>query len=249
VLTSNTGVNTGFGGSADARNNDVEGLQRALVGMLHYGTLSPGPRDPVRHDHHQSLHQYDLANEQNPETLHLPETWTRAAILVRLNSLMKGYSAVRPETVTRIHDLLERDIIPIIPLRGSISASGDLSPLSYIAGAIQGKSSIRIHSKAAPIYADQALAHAGLAPVSLEAKEGLAIVNGTAVSGAAAAVVLHDTHFLAVLSQIITAMSVEALNGTAESFDPFLSSCRPHPGQVSHQSKRAKSIFLKESID
>lgn len=201
--------------------------------MLNYGMLSPGPRDPEKYDQHQSLLRFDLASEQSPETLHLPETWTRSAILVRLNSLLKGYSAIRPETVTRIQDLLTRNIIPIIPLRGSISASGDLSPLSYIAGAIQGTPSIRIHSKAGPMYADEALAQAGLSPVQLQAKEGLAIVNGTAVSSAAAAIVLFDTHFLAVLSQIITAMSVEALGGTAESFDPFLSMCRPHPGQVS----------------
>lgn len=229
-MLTDSGVNTGFGGSADTRNDNTQGLQRALIGMLNYGTLSPGPRDPRRQDEHQSS-QFDLASEQS-ETLHLPETWTRAAIVVRLNSLLKGYSAVRPETVTRIQDLLTRDIIPIIPLRGSISASGDLSPLSYIAGAVQGKPSIRIHSKAGPMYADQAFAKAGLDPVVFEAKEGLAIVNGTAVSGASAAVVLHDTHFLAVLAQILTAMSVEALSGTAESFNPFLSTCRPHTGQV-----------------
>jgi phenylalanine ammonia-lyase len=122
----------------------------------------------------------------------------------------------------------------MIPLRGSISASGDLSPLSYVCGAIQGKPTIRVMSlDERSIYADMAFLNANLEPVEIRAKEGLAITNGTAVSAAAAALALHDTHTLAVLAQVLTAMSVEALNGTTESFHPFFSQVRPHPGQVS----------------
>ncbi|KAF2179127.1 phenylalanine ammonia-lyase [Zopfia rhizophila CBS 207.26] len=227
------GVNTGFGGTADVRNKHTQQLQRVLIRELHYGILSPGSRDPkIPQNASSALYRFDLSNEQLVESVHLPETWTRAAILIRLNSLLKGCSAVRTGTVDRMLDLLLADIIPIIPLRGTISASGDLSPLSYIGGAIQGKPSIRVHSKSGEVYADMAFARAGLNPVTLEAKEGLAIVNGTAISTAAAALALHDAHILAILSQIITAMSVEALAGTVESFDPFFSECRAHPGQI-----------------
>jgi phenylalanine ammonia-lyase len=87
--------------------------------------------------------------------------------------------------VQRLGDLLTHDIIPVVPLRGSISASGDLSPLSYIGGVIQGKPTIRIHAKGfRDLFADQTFAHTGVSPVVLDAKEGLAIVNGTAVSAA-----------------------------------------------------------------
>ena len=217
------------------RTKQTEQLQRVLIRELHYGILPPGSRDHSTEDLEESVarYRYDSSLERSPELTHLPWTWARAAILIRINSLVKGCSGVRPVVVERLQDLLRHDIIPMIPLRGSISASGDLSPLSYIGGAIQGKPTIRILSNEhQDLYADQAFCKAGLLPLSLQAKEGLAIVNGTAISTAAGALALHDAHGLAVLSQIVTSMSVEALTGTAESFHPFLGESRPHPGQV-----------------
>ncbi|KAF1956864.1 phenylalanine ammonia-lyase [Byssothecium circinans] len=226
------GVNTGFGGTADVRNSQAQQLQRVLIRELHYGIAERGSRDPRRVTT-KPPSTWNLLREQPAGTNHLPETWTRASIIIRLNSLLKGYSAVRPIVLDRLLDLLAHDIIPIIPLRGSISASGDLSPLSYIGGAIQGKSTIRIHSDTGESdFADVAFIRTGLEPVTLEAKEGLAIVNGTAISAATAALVLHDAHVLAIMSQVLTAMSVEALQGTVESFDPFFADVRPHPGQI-----------------
>ena len=218
------------------RNKETEQLQRVLIRELHYGILPPGARDRSVHVEESVFrHRYDSSLERSSELTYLPRAWTRAAILIRINSLIKGYSGVRPVVVERLQDLLKHDIIPIIPLRGSISASGDLSPLSYIGGAIQGKSTIRIISdEPQDLFADQAFSSAGLLPLTLQAKEGLAIVNGTAISTAAGALVLHDAHGLAVLSQILTAMSVEALTGTVESFHPFFGEARPHPGQVCH---------------
>ncbi|KAF1973119.1 PAL-domain-containing protein, partial [Bimuria novae-zelandiae CBS 107.79] len=225
------GVNTGFGGSADARTKQTQELQRVLIRELHYGITGPNSRDP-RSAWKNSHAAYDLEKEQSPDSLHLPKTWTRASILIRLNSLAKGCSAIRPTVVDRLLDLLAHDIIPVIPLRGSISASGDLSPLSYIGGAIQAKPTIRIHSgRGEELFADQAIVDKGLEPVVLDAKEGLAIVNGTAISCGSGALALSDAHVLAVLSQVLTAMTVEALHGTMESFDPFFSMVRPHPGQ------------------
>ncbi|KAI0190598.1 phenylalanine and histidine ammonia-lyase [Astrocystis sublimbata] len=230
------GVNTNFGGSADLRTTQFVELQRALIRELHYGVLPPGERDPrvMMQKQTSNKHQYDLLLEGTQDISYMPRSWSRAAIVIRINSLISGCSAVRPAIVERMRDLLEHDIIPMIPLRGSISASGDLSPLSYICGAIQGKSTIRVHSEGSSgmRYADTALADASLDPVRIEAKEGLAMTNGTAVSAAAAILALHDTHSLAFLSQILTAMSVEALNGTTESFHSFFSDTRPHPGQT-----------------
>lgn len=229
------GVNTGFGGSADIRTKKFVQLQQALIRELHYGILSSGPRDHCS----PALETY-LAHHQHEdvgiESSHLPWTWTRAAILIRINSLISGCSSVRPIIVERMRDLLTHNIIPTIPLRGSISASGDLSPLSYVCGAIQGKSTIRVQSANGQCqYADQAFAKLSLEPIILQAKEGLAMTNGTTISAAAASLALHDIHIMAVMAQILTAMTVEALNGTTESFHPFFSQVRPHPGQVSRR--------------
>lgn len=237
------GVNTGFGGSADTRTTETERLQQMLTRELSYGILPPGSRGHRAEALSESaLHcRYDLSLENPPESQHLPWAWVRAAILIRINSLIKGYSAVRPVIVERLQDLLSYDIVPMIPLRGSISASGDLNPLAYISGAIQGKATIQVLSKkttVGPAYADDALRSVGLKPITLKAKEGLAIVNGTAISTAAGALALHDAHNLAVLAQVLTAMSVEALLGTTESFHPFFAESRPHPGQVNTLSNR-----------
>ena len=157
-------------------------------------------------------------------------------MLIRINSLASGHSGVRPLLVNGIVELLRKNIIPRIPLRGSISASGDLMPLSYIGGTLEGKRSLTVwagpRSDRRVVTADVALAEASIEPIILGPKEGLAIINGTAVSCAVAALAIHDANKMAVLCQILTAMSVEALCGTVESFDPLFAIVRPHPGQV-----------------
>lgn len=242
-----SGVNTGFGGSADIRTKKLAELQRAVIRELHYGILPPGERDHHVPPLEASLakHQHDGILDTETERSYLPRSWTRAAILIRINSLISGHSAVRPVIVERMQDLLKHDITPMIPMRGSISASGDLSPLSYICGAIQGKSSIRILSRDdQPLYANDAFVNFGLEPLTLQAKEGLAMTNGTTVSAASAALALNDTHSLAIIAQILTAMSVEALHGTTESFHPFFSETRPHPGQVNNQAPSHYVLYL-----
>ncbi|KAI1826869.1 PAL-domain-containing protein [Xylaria intraflava] len=219
------GVNTGFGGSADQRTNDVDMLQQRLMTLLMAGITSMnGP---------------DLHFGTDSGSTCMPEAWVRASILVRLNSLAAGASGVRTQVTDRLAELLNNDIVPLIPLRGSISASGDLSPLSYIGGVLQGKSYVsafvgprRPGTQRRLVRADIALQEANLPPLRILAKEGLAIVNGTAVSAGVAALAAYECTNLAALSQVLTAMSVEALCGTDESFDPFIARIRPHPGQI-----------------
>ena len=240
------GVNTLFGGSADLRTKQVIQLQNTLIRELHYGILPEmAKKSDSELNQNGKRPRFDLSLESPPELSHMPYTWARASVLIRLNSLVKGYSGVRPVLAERLKDLLQHDIIPVIPLRGSISASGDLSPLSYIAGALQGKRTIRVFSKTGPkITADRSFAQADLEPISLQPKEGLAIVNGTAVSCAVAALSLYDAHGLAVLAQVVTAMSVEALRGSVESFDPLFSEARPHPGQVGRPFHPSQKTLL-----
>ncbi|MCJ1315430.1 hypothetical protein MMC15_000749 [Xylographa vitiligo] len=133
-------------------------------------------------------------------------------------------------------DLLKNDITPRIPLRGSISASGDLVPLAYIGGTLEGKrgTMVWVGRKAdrRAVTADVALEMSHLKPIKLGPKEGLALINGTAVSCGVAALAVHEINNMAVLSQVLAAMSVEALCGTDESFDPFFAAVRPHQGQT-----------------
>ena len=176
------------------------------------------------------------AYEENASDNCMPESWSRAAMLIRINSLASGHSGVRPLLVNGIVELLRKDIVPRIPLRGSISASGDLMPLSYIGGTLEGKRGLTVwagpRSDRRIVTADVALAEASIEPIRLGPKEGLAIINGTAVSSAVAALAVHDAKKMAVLCQILSAMSVEALCGTFESFHPLFAIVRPHPGQI-----------------
>ncbi|KAK8033477.1 hypothetical protein PG991_002875 [Apiospora marii] len=170
----------------------------------------------------------------------MPESWARAAMLVRLNSLAGGASGIRVTLADTLVELLNKDVVPCIQLRGSISASGDLSPLSYVGAVMQGKPSAMAfagsrtgqYDERKPTRSDVALANASITPITIAPKEGLAIVNGTAVSAGVAALALHESMNLAALSQVLTAMSVEALTGSADSFHPFIAKVRPHPGQV-----------------
>lgn len=246
------GVNTGFGGSADTRPSAIEELQNALIRGLHYGVLADSTRPRTLQgvsspsDMAALLDNTALPIDHPTAATCMPEAWVRASMLVRLNSLAGGVSGTRLTTVQGLAQLINRDVVPRVPIRGSISASGDLSPLSYIGGVMQGKPSLtawvgsRLPDGSRPVErADRALAQAGIEPIALGPKEGLAIVNGTAVSAGVAALALHEAHLQAALAQVLTAMTVEALCGTDESFDPFLAKVRPHPGQIDS----AQNIF------
>ena len=215
-------------------------LQASLVSLLQYGIIYPASVSgrPARHNSDQpttmNLLRQGLALDDPLLTNSMPVSWVRSAILVRINSLLHGVSSIRPELVSRMADLLRLKITPRVPMHGSISASGDLSPSAYIAGCVQGKPNVSVHvgGNHRVMTAEQAIADANLRPMPLEAKEGLAIVNGTAFSSGISALLMWDALGLSVLAQVLTAMSVEALAGRAESFDPFFASVRAHPGQV-----------------
>ncbi|KAL8771514.1 MAG: hypothetical protein Q9194_004871 [Teloschistes cf. exilis] len=228
VIYGKPGVNTGFGASADTRTQKEEELQAVLIRELHVGVLSkPRENGDAAKGAAPSL------NDSSSNVM--PESWARAAIVLRTNSLASGHSGVRPILVENLVELLRQNIIPRIPLRGSISASGDLVPLSYLGGVLEGKHSISVWagntSDRQIMSAAQALSQSIIAPIQMGPKEGLAIVNGTAVSTGVGVLAIHDANCLALLSQVLAAMSVEALQGTTESFHPFLDAVRPHPGQ------------------
>lgn len=222
------GVSTGFGGSADTRTDLPLVLGHALLQMQHAGVL-PSSTEP--------LQVLPLSDPLGSTVM--PEAWVRGAILIRMNSLIRGHSGVRWELLEKMSQILRANITPVVPLRGSISASGDLSPLSYIAGTVCGNPSIRVFDGPAAFGARQmvssreALAAHGIEPIPLASKEHLGILNGTAFSAAVGSLALNDAVHFTLLTQVCTAMGVEALLGTRASFDPFIHNvARPHPGQI-----------------
>ncbi|KAL1941427.1 hypothetical protein VTO73DRAFT_7244 [Trametes versicolor] len=223
------GVSTGFGGSADTRTNDPLTLGHALLQHQQVGVL---PSDTEAAP--TALPLLDPLSSTS-----MPESWVRGAILVRMNSLIRGHSGVRWELIERMNALLRENIVPLVPLRGSISASGDLSPLSYIAGVLIGNPSIRVFEgpntfKGRRIVSSrEALAAHNVEPISLASKEHLGILNGTAFSASVAALAINDAVHLTLLAQVCTALCTEAMVGARGSFDPFIHAvARPHPGQV-----------------
>ncbi|KAI9376188.1 L-Aspartase-like protein [Aspergillus egyptiacus] len=215
------GVNSGFGGNADTRTNAHEDLQKALV--QHHNTAVVIPSDRGQTD------SFILDNLPRHS---VPVPMVKAAMVARCNSLLRGHSAVRVELVKNLVAMINADFTPVVPLRGSISASGDLTPLAYIAGALEGNPDIFVRSRNGHVMtADRALNELGLEPLSFQPKEALGLLNGTAFSTGAASLVLFEANQLVLLTQVLTAMSTEAMLGTKRNFDPFIADVRPHPGQ------------------
>ena len=158
------------------------------------------------------------------------EAATRAIMLVRLNTLAQGYSGVSMELLRSIAFFIERDILPLIPEEGSVGASGDLTPLSYVAGALIGERDVRYRGAVRPAL--DVLAELGRRPYRFRPKEAIAIMNGTAVMNAVAALALSDAAYLADLACRITAMVSIALRGNAYHFNRRLFDLKPHAGQA-----------------
>jgi histidine ammonia-lyase len=159
-----------------------------------------------------------------------PREVVRAMLLLRANTLALGHSGCRPLLVDRLLAFLEAGIHPVVPEQGSVGASGDLAPLAHLALPLIGRGEVEFHGQRVP--AMLALREAGLEPLDLGAKEGLALLNGTQMMSAIGALLLADADRLGRTASVIAAMSVEALLGTDVAFAAAYQLARPHPGQI-----------------
>ncbi len=159
----------------------------------------------------------------------LSEVVVRMMLLLRANVLALGHSGTRVEVVQRLLDLLEYGIHPVIPSRGSVGASGDLAPLAHLALTLIGEADVDYQGKR--MSAEEALAQVGLTPLTLEAKEGLSLINGTQAMTAVGLLAFHGAQRAVRFANVVGAWSLDALLGTVVAFDARINQLRPHPGQ------------------
>jgi histidine ammonia-lyase len=202
------GVTTGFGSLADVRIDPAQAAALQLGIVRSHATSVGRP----------------LSREE-----------ARAMLLLRAHVLALGHSGVRPLIVDRMVEMLNRDLIPAVPEQGSLGASGDLAPLANLALPLIGRGAL-LGAEGGTQPADAALAAAGLDPIELEAKEGLALVNGTQGMLAIGILAADRVANLTRAVDVAAAMSVEAALGTDASFDERLQRLRPHPGQTASAS-------------
>jgi len=197
------GVNTGVGLLADVR-------------------IAPGDLDQLQ----RNVVRSHSAGVGDP----LARAEVRAMMLIRANVLAKGYSGIRPVVAERLCELLNRGVTPRVPSQGSVGASGDLAPLAHMALVLIGEGEAEyqgaVHS------GGEALRRAGLEALTLRAKEGISLINGTQAMLAIGCLELTAAEVLADSADVICAMTLDALRGTPRAFDPRLHAARPHPGQM-----------------
>src|SRR5438093_2273923 len=196
------GVSTGFGKLSDVR------IPRDALGKLQLNLVRS--------------HACGIGNP-------LSEPEVRAMMLLRANVLALGLSGVRCEVIELLCEMLNRRIYPVVPEKGSVGASGDLAPLSHLALSLVGEGEALFEGRR--MSSAEALRRARLTPLELEAKEGLALLNGTQAMHAVGGLALLRAQRLARVADVAGAMTLEALKGTPTAFDLRLLNARPHPGQ------------------
>ena len=197
------GVNTGFGKMASTRISHDE-IRHLQLNLVRSHACGVGPA--------------------------LSEFSSRAMLVLRANALAKGYSGVRPLVVETLIAMLNRGVHPLIPSQGSVGASGDLAPLAHLAQVVIGEGQATFQGRCVP--GATALRSAGIEPLALQAKEGLALLNGTQAMLALLTLAVREAEIAVATADVATAVSLDALRGSPTAFDSRIGSVRPHAGQA-----------------
>lgn len=212
------GVSTGFGSNADR-----------LLGAHPLRDELPGAA-PSGRSLHEELQTNLIVTHAVCVGEPLAADVVRAMLCIRINTLLRGHSGIRVDTLQALATLLNAGVVPVVPAVGSVGASGDLAPLSHLAIVLLGGGEAFVDGERMP--GAQALQRAGLRPVSLSYKEGLALNNGTAQMLATGVLALHRLEDLLDTADLAAAMSIDAFAGRLNAFDAQVHALRPHPGQV-----------------
>lgn len=213
------GVNTGFGDLSDVPVNKVD-LARLQVNLIRSHSAGVGPP--------------------------FSKEVVRGMMLLRANALAKGYSGVRVEVIETLIEMLNKDVVPVIPQQGSVGSSGDLAPLAHMALVLIGEGEAYISGKV--LSGKEALNKAKIKPLVLQAKEGVALINGTQPMSAVGTLAVHDALNLVLDATIASSMSLEALRGTRVAADERIHSTRPHEGQTD-VARAQRKILLDSEIN
>jgi histidine ammonia-lyase len=212
------GITTGFGALSTTRVNPEEAAE-LQINLLRSHAAGVGPP--------------------------LPDELVRAMLALRARTLAQGYSGVRTEIVARLIELLDSDLLPVVPSQGSVGASGDLAPFAHLALPVIGEGYLKIDGQVVP--AADALGRRNLSPLVLRPKEGLSLLNGTEGMLAMAVLGLDRARRLARAGDIACGLSVEALLGSARPFRPDIHALRPHPGQI-ESARRIAAVIENSEI-
>lgn len=197
------GITTGFGKFSDVSisKDEAQDLQRNLI----------------------ISHSCGVGN-------YLSKEIARGIMLLRANALSKGFSGIRTETLNTLIEMINKDVTPLIPEKGSLGASGDLAPLAHMVLVMLGEGEALYDGK--EMNGAEAMKMAGIDTIHLTSKEGLALINGTQVMTSVGAITAYDALMVMKLADISAALTTEALNGITDAFDKRIHELRPHPGQL-----------------
>ncbi len=225
------GVTTGFGSFKDVAlpPDDLAELQRRLL-LSHCVGMG------------------DTADPDDPAN-YLPAEVVRAALVIRLNTFLRGHSGVRPVLAETLAAMVGKGITPLVPIHGSLGASGDLAPLAHLFAVLVGEGRYTVPGDGAWRDAAGLEADLGVPPPPLAPKEGLALINGTAMSTALLALAIHDADRLAAAADAAAALTLEGLAGAARAFDPRVHDARGHPGQVASAAAIRAMVAGSELVD
>ncbi|MCX7032864.1 MAG: aromatic amino acid lyase, partial [Arenimonas sp.] len=212
------GVSTGFGSNADK----LLGAHRLRTGLPGASASTDSVLEELQHNLIVT-HAVCVGEPFAPDVV-------RAMMAIRINTLMRGHSGIRPAVLQSMTDMLNAGIVPVVPRKGSVGASGDLAPLSHLAIVLLGGGEAFYDGER--ISGAQALERAGLQPVKLSHKEGLALNNGTAQMLATAVLAIERLEELLDTADLAASMTLDAFAGRLRAFDPHVHALRPHPGQV-----------------